>query len=74
MYEFVCRDCDRRFDSLVRNLEAAERITCASCGGSNIRRLVSGFAMLGGGSSEPMPAPANAGGGGCCGGSCGCGN
>jgi putative FmdB family regulatory protein len=71
VYEFVCRDCHSRFDTLVRSFDAAKDVTCRECSGPNVRRLVSGFAMVGG-YDDPIVSSGDAGSGGCCGGSCGC--
>jgi len=50
LYEFQCRTCGRRFESLIRlGQEGSAR--CPSCGGPDIRKLVSGFG-IGGGSSR----------------------
>lgn len=71
VYEYVCNNCNDRFDRLVRNLDAARDVSCVRCDSANVRRVVSGFAMVGG-AAEPLAArPASS--GGCCGGSCGCG-
>jgi len=75
VYEYVCKDCDTRFDSLVRHHDQADSVDCRACSSSNVRRLVSGFATPGGYDDEfvPRQSAGNGGGGGCCGGSCGCG-
>lgn len=72
VYEFICQDCDDHFDQLVRNLQASEEVTCEQCASPNVRRLVSSFATIGG-LDDPV-TPLQSSGGGCCGGSCGCGN
>jgi putative FmdB family regulatory protein len=71
VYEYVCKDCNRKFDTLVRNLAAADDVTCSTCSSANVRRLVSGFATIGGYDDQMVPRQ-TANGGGCCGGSCGC--
>ncbi|MBV9281811.1 MAG: zinc ribbon domain-containing protein [Chloroflexi bacterium] len=73
LYEYVCKDCNTRFDLLVRH-DRADGVTCRSCDGGNVRRLVSGFATVGGYDDEFVPRQASGNGGGCCGGSCGCGH
>jgi putative FmdB family regulatory protein len=71
VYEFVCQDCRDRFDTRVPSLEAAHDVTCASCASDNVRRQISTFAMVGGLDDPVTPMRSS---GGCCGGSCGCGN
>ncbi|HEX8918718.1 MAG TPA: zinc ribbon domain-containing protein [Chloroflexota bacterium] len=75
VYEYVCKDCDNRFDLLVQRLDRAESVHCGSCESENVRRLVSSFATLGGYDDEFVPRQsAGPSAGGCCGGSCGCGH
>jgi putative FmdB family regulatory protein len=38
VYEYSCRDCDARFEVLVR---AGEAPTCPHCGSSSLRKLLS---------------------------------
>lgn len=71
LYEYRCNDCNARFDTLVRTATATEDVTCQACDSANVRRLVSGFATVGGYDDEYVPRQASSGGG-CCGGSCGC--
>ena len=73
VYEYMCQDCNTRFDTLVRHRDFADSVTCRDCSSSNVRRLISGFATVGGYDDEFVPRQASGdGGGGCCGGSCGC--
>ena len=73
VYEFVCADCDTRFDTLVRSFSAADEVTCRECESGNVRRQVSTFAVSGFDDTLVATGPlASNGGGGCCGGSCGC--
>ncbi len=75
IYEYQCRDCDTRFDALVKSLAVADQVPCTSCSGANVHRLVSTFATVGGFDDEFTASDFKAGtGGGCCGGSCGCGH
>ena len=73
VYEYRCRDCNTRFDTLVKSAGAATEVSCEHCASSNVRRLVSSFAMVGG-YDDTYVASEGSGGGGCCGGSCGCGH
>jgi putative FmdB family regulatory protein len=76
VYEFVCRNCQTHFDTLVASFKAADDVTCRACESDDVRRLVSTFAVSG--FDDTMVATGSlagdAGGGGCCGGSCGCGH
>lgn len=71
LYEYRCNECNTRFDTLVRSVTVAEDVACQACESKNVRRLVSGFATVGGYDDEFVPRQ-TASGGGCCGGSCGC--
>ncbi len=70
VYEYVCSDCETRFERRVA-WSAADSVDCTACGGSHVRRAVSRVALMGSDSRE-IPVQAGSGGG-CCGGSCGCG-
>jgi putative FmdB family regulatory protein len=67
IYEYVCMECESHFEELVRY--AGSGVECPDCGAANVRKQLSVFATHGT-SSEPSFGR----GGGCCGGSCGCGH
>jgi len=70
LYEFRCADCGQIFDRL-QSFDA-ESPACASCGSTEVNRLISLIGGLVG--SGPGGAPRAGGGGGCgCGGACACG-
>ncbi len=69
IYEYVCMECESHFEELVRN---GEQPDCPDCSSANVRRQLSVFAMSGG--TAEQPTFRSSGGGGCCGGSCGCGH
>ncbi len=69
IYEYVCMECESHFEELVRNGEEPD---CPDCSSANVRRQLSVFAMHGG--TAEQPSFRSSGGGGCCGGSCGCGH
>lgn len=69
LYEYRCNECNQRFEALVR-VQDEGTVACRSCSGTNVRRLISSFAMVGG-YDDQLVAGESAGGG-CCGGSCGC--
>jgi putative FmdB family regulatory protein len=64
IYEFVCMECESHYEELVPMGENAD---CPECASANVRKQFSVFAAHG------VEGPA-AFGGGCCGGSCGCGH
>jgi putative FmdB family regulatory protein len=66
LYEFVCRDCGREQEILIRGSETPE---CESCGTTSLTKLLSAPIAHLGGESAPRP---QAGGGGGCGAHCGC--
>jgi putative FmdB family regulatory protein len=55
IYEFICEHCELRFEELVRN---GDKPRCPECSTSDIRRMLSSFAVhstsanLGGGRSK----------------------
>jgi putative FmdB family regulatory protein len=69
IYEYVCMQCESHFEELVRNGEEPD---CPDCGGSKVQKQFSVFATLGAQSAPSFGQTAA--GGGCCGGSCGCGH
>ena len=73
IYEYACMECESHFEELVRSSEQA--VSCPACGGANVLKQLSTFAVHGAGVKAGVSAPsAGGGGGGCCGGSCGCGH
>ncbi len=69
IYEYVCMECESHFEELVRNGEDPD---CPDCGASKVKRQLSVFAATGVAAQPTFGR--SAGGGGCCGGSCGCGH
>lgn len=62
LYEYRCESCGHRFEALVTG---KTKPSCTECGAKKLEKLLSVFAVSGGGkSAEAMPGP-----GGC--GSCG---
>lgn len=66
LYEFVCRDCEKEQELLVRG---DEQPVCESCGGLQLAKLLSVPAahLAGEGVARPMAGPAGCGGGSGCG-------
>ena len=69
IYEYVCMECESHFEELVRN---GESVACPDCSAANVKRQFSVFAAHG--TSTQPSFGETAAGGGCCGGSCGCGH
>ena len=54
LYEYECRECDRRFDRLV-SASAADSAACPRCGSVDVRRLISVIAGMTGRAEAPAP-------------------
>jgi putative FmdB family regulatory protein len=85
IYEFYCSDCRDKFEVLTSYEASQAGMVCASCHGTNVRKLLSVFARpaRGGGNDFGNYGDAGdygdgedfGGGGGCsCGGACSCNN
>lgn len=74
IYEYVCEECDTRFERIVLNKQ--QEIACPKCASKKASLQLSVFATANGGSngsSAKSSTSFNGGGGGsCCGGGCGC--
>jgi len=68
IYEYACHDCSARFEKLVRRF--GEGVSCPSCAGETVEKLVSVFAVA---SPARSPAAFGCGAGGCGDASAGCG-
>jgi putative FmdB family regulatory protein len=68
IYEYVCMECESHFEELMGASEPDP--PCPDCEASNVRRQFSVFAAHGT-AAESFGGEMS--GGGCCGGSCGCG-
>jgi putative FmdB family regulatory protein len=66
IYEYLCAGCSTEFEELVP-LTGPPSVRCPDCGGDTVTKLLSSFAT-----NRPEGLTVG-GGGGCCGGSCGCG-
>ena len=69
IYEYVCDDCDTRFEKIVINKQ--QEIACPKCASKKATIQLSVFATSNG-SSGSAPTSFSGGGGSCCGGGCGC--
>jgi putative FmdB family regulatory protein len=45
VYEYACMDCKQVVDVLMRRVTDDAEARCPQCGGTNTRRLISGFAF-----------------------------
>ena len=73
IYEFVCKNCDSRFETLVMNSD--EHPNCTCCGSEDLEKQYSSFASHNGKSSDTSDTGGMlSSGGGCCGGGCACGH
>lgn len=76
VYEYLCGDCNQKFELFVPQRMSANGVVCKECHSSKVRKLVSSFASVGATSGMDMEVasgPSESMGGGCCGGACGCG-
>ena len=67
LYDFHCNECGKDFEDLVREVSDAR---CPSCAASDVQKVLSAFAV-GGGGGRDAGEPSGGGGGGCAGGFCG---
>ena len=70
IYEYVCMKCESHFEELVRN---GETPSCPDCSSAKVQKQFSVFATHGAAVGAEL-RPDRRRGGGCCGGSCGCGH
>lgn len=70
LYEYVCSDCNSKFEELRKSIEMDSEIECPKCGGKNTSRVLSAFSTPPGGEGGSSQLPPCAAGGNCSG--CGC--
>jgi putative FmdB family regulatory protein len=74
IYEYLCDDCDTRFEKIVINKQ--QEIACPTCASKKASIQLSVFATANGGSNgapaKSSSSSSGSGGGSCCGGGCGC--
>ncbi len=44
IFEFVCAECGKPFEELVRSASAVDQVICPSCGSQQVKKKVSLFA------------------------------
>jgi putative FmdB family regulatory protein len=73
-YDLACEACDHRFEAFRQGFLRDEDRVCPECGAVEARQLFTGFVTARPSSGDGSPSVVGfGGGGGCCGGSCGCG-
>lgn len=71
LYEYHCKACDRDFEKRRAIQDADAPTQCPECDSAEVTRKLSLFIAL---NKSDAGAPSYGDGGGCCGGSCGCGS
>jgi putative FmdB family regulatory protein len=61
IFEFICSDCNKPFEELVRSSSVVSEVVCPSCHSQNVKKKISTFAskVSGGGSFSFSSAPAS---------------
>jgi putative FmdB family regulatory protein len=75
-YDLECAGCGTRFEAFRQGFLRDEDRVCPDCGTADARQLFTGFQTARPSRGDAANAPSVVGfggGGGCCGGSCGCG-
>lgn len=72
IYEYICDECDTRFERIVINKQ--QEISCPKCASKKASIQLSVFATANGSSNGTAAKSSTSfsGGGSCCGGGCGC--
>ena len=56
IYEYDCRECEKRFETLVRSRD--EKVACPECGSERVDKAWSTFHSKQGASTTPASCPA----------------
>lgn len=56
LYEYVCPECEKRFERLVRSVAAPTDVRCPSCGSVKAERVFSSFATPSSGRADSSSA------------------
>ncbi len=62
IFEYLCPTCNRIYSFLVKSLSTAKEPVCPTCGATDLRKLVSKFAISGAERKSTKAAPAGEGG------------
>jgi putative FmdB family regulatory protein len=57
IYEYACKQCDMRFEKLVRSMSSSEKIECPKCGSTKTARALSVFAVGAQSATKNVSAP-----------------
>ncbi len=57
IYEYACKECDHRFEKLVKSAAAADKAACPKCGSGKTSRSFSVFAVGTESGKSSAPAP-----------------
>lgn len=71
IYEYICKNCDKKFEAMRSFGDADKEISCQYCGSLDTQRTVSRCFAKGGGTETTFSATTSGGGcAGCSGGNC----
>jgi putative FmdB family regulatory protein len=73
-YDLACASCDTNFERFRQGFLRDEDRVCPDCGSHEISQRFTGFVTTRPTRTDASPTVTGFGGGGCCGGSCGCGH
>ena len=60
IFEFVCEQCEKPFEELVRSFNSVEGVICPQCGSAQVKKKISTFASkIAGGSSFSLGSSAS---------------
>lgn len=51
IYEYHCDNCNSDFEQFIRSMFSQETVTCPECGSQHVKKAISLFGGVGGGSS-----------------------
>jgi putative FmdB family regulatory protein len=51
IYEYICTDCNQKFETIRPMSQADSPLACQACGGENVKRKLAVFYALSGGHS-----------------------
>jgi putative FmdB family regulatory protein len=60
IFEFVCEECKKAFEELVRSANATDGVICPSCGSRYVKKQISTFASKISGASSTSFSPSSA--------------
>ena len=71
IYEYVCKDCNRQFETIITSSASQDRIACRYCGSANTRKTISAscYRVSSASSGNRVPLGSGLSGGGCSSGS-----